>query len=337
MGVMIRASTLTGYITVANRHKLNPLTLLAEVSIDATLIGDLEQRLPLSAACKLLEISAERSACQTFGLEMSELRRQRDVGPIGLLLAHARTLREALLTAERYRHLLNDALGIHVEIVNDTVLIREEIIAEAKVQTRQATELAVGVMFRICRALLSPGWRPRSINFTHTTQSDISYYRSFFGCSVNFGQDFNGIVCAAADLDLPNSAADPALVRYAESLTAPLIATATSSFVFDVRRAIYLLLPLNEATVKGVAGNLCLSTHTLQRHLGTSGTEFISLLSDVRQDLAIRYLSNPRFPIGRIAVLLGYTSQASFTRWFIAKFSTTPSAWRTKIQNHLPK
>ena len=32
--------------------------------------------------------------------------------------------------------------------------------------------------------------------------------------------------------------------------------------------------------------------------------------------------------IGRVAALLGYTRQASFTRWFVAHFGMTPRAWR---------
>lgn len=330
MGTMIRASTLTGYLEVASRHKLNSLELLAGVGIEAAQVGDQGQRVPLSAVCRLLELSAERAGCTTFGLEMSELRQRRDVGPIGLLLAHARTLREALLMAERYHHLLNDALAIYIETVDDTVLIREEIIAGADVQTRQATELAVGVLSRICRVLLGAGWRPRSVNFTHAAPADASYHRRYFGCAVHFDREFNGIVCVAADLDVANPAADPALVRYGESLAAPLDAADHESIVFEVRRAIYLLLPLNEATIDGVAGKLRLSGRSLQRHLAEHGAEFIELLSDVRHELAIRYLSNPKFPIGRIAALLGYTRQASFTRWFIARFGQPPRAWRAE-------
>ncbi|MBA5635929.1 AraC family transcriptional regulator [Duganella sp. LX20W] len=330
METLIRASTLTGYLEVASRHKLNALALLAEVGITAAQVGDQEQRVPLAAVCRLLELSAERSGCATFGLEMAALRQRRDVGPIGLLMSHARTLRESLLTAERYHHLLNDALAIHIETVDDTVLIREEIIAGAGVQTRQATELAVGVLSRICRVLLGEGWRPKSVNFTHAGPADASFHRRYFGCGVHFGREFNGIVCVAADLDAPNPAADQALVRYAESLAAPLNAADHESIVFEVRRAIYLLLPLNEATVDGVAVKLRLSGRSLQRHLREHGTEFIDLLSDVRHELAVRYLGNPRFPIGRIAALLGYTRQASFTRWFISRFGKPPSAWRAE-------
>lgn len=325
---MIRANTLIGYFQVARRHGLNPLGLLESAGIEASLIGNPDQRIPVSAACALLEMSAERSKCHTFGLEMAELRSRRDVGAIGLSLAHARTLRDALLTAERYSHLLNDALGLHIEPSGELVTIREEIITDAPFQARQATELAMGVLTRICRALLNPNWHPRGVCFTHPAPADISFHRRFFGCSVTFGGEYNGIVCAAADLDFPNPAADPELARYVEGLSAPWNGLDAKSIVLEVRRAIYLLLPLGQATVEDVACSLHLSTRTLQRKLCEADTEFTSLLSDVRSNLAVRYLSNATFPLGRISALLGYSRQASFTRWFISRFGRPPSAWR---------
>jgi AraC-like DNA-binding protein len=328
MEPMIQARTLTGYSVVARRHGLNPYDLMREVGLDAGLLVNPAERMSATAACKLLEISAERSACETFALEMAELREKFDVGAIGLLLAHKRTLREALTTAVHYRHLLNDALGLYLETNNDIVTIREDVICDAPIQTRQATELAVGMMDRVCRALLGQSWKPRSVNFMHSAPGDLRFQRRFFDCPVLYESDFNGIVCGAADLDLPNTAAEPELVQYAESLVVPLDTHRPGSIVLEVRKTIYLLLPLGQASIKDVARALHLSTRTMQRRLKEVDYDFASLLVNVRHNLAVRYLVNARHPIGRIAELLGFSSQASFTRWFIAHFGMTPRAWR---------
>jgi AraC-like DNA-binding protein len=66
----------------------------------------------------------------------------------------------------------------------------------------------------------------------------------------------------------------------------------------------------------------------MQRQLESAGTSFSDLVEQVRHNLALRYMMNARYPIGRVAVLLGYTRQASFTRWFTARFGKTPSGWR---------
>ncbi|WP_342116030.1 AraC family transcriptional regulator [Pseudoduganella sp. OTU4001] len=333
MTTLIRVTTLTGYFRVAHRHGLDPLGLLREAKIDAASLGKADYRIPVSSACWLLDTSAARAGCPTFGLEMAELRNKDDAGPVGILLAHQRTLREALYAIVQYRSLLNDALGLHIETGGELVTLREEIIADVPGKTQQAMELAIGILTKICRGLLGQRWKPRSVHFTHAAPADRRFHRAFFDCPVTFGSDFNGIVCAAVDLDVPNPMADPELVRYAETLTRPLNQSQTGLLTLEVRKAIYLLLPMEQAAVDQVARKLNLSSRTLQRQLAAAGTDFSTLLSDVRHELAMRYLANVRYPIGRIAALLGFSRQASFTRWFIGRCGMTPRTWRTNHKN----
>ena len=327
MTTMIRATTLTGYFRVAHRHGLDPLALLAEVGLDAACLGTPDFRIPVSAACRLLDLSAARAHCPTVGLEMAELRQKSDAGVLGILLAHQRTLRSALYAIVQYRSLLNEALGVHIESSEQLVTIREEIVADDTGPSAQAMELAIGVLTKICRGLLGPRWKPRNVHFTHAAPAERHRHRAFFDCPVTFGSDFNGIVCAAADLDTANPAADPELVHYAETLMRPLAPFVPSSLTLEVRKMIYLLLPMEQANLGAVASRLNLSTRTLQRQLGEQGADFSALLSDVRHELAQRYLSNGRYPVGRIAALLGFGRQASFTRWFIGRFGMSPRAW----------
>ncbi|SAL81886.1 AraC family transcriptional regulator [Caballeronia arvi] len=327
---MVRARALSGYLQVARRHGLMPLELLRQVGLDAVVLPNLEQRIPITAVCQLLESAASSAKCPTFGLEMADTRQPLDFGMLELMLSHKRTLREVLLAAIQYRHLLNEALAIHVEAGGSTVVIREEIIAEQGITTHQATELAMGVLARSCVAVLGEHWQPRGVYFSHPAPASISYHRRFFGCPITFNSDFNGIVCAAEDLDRPNPNADLELVRYAESLANPLNVSGPNSIVLDVRKTIYLLLPIDQAAVDQVANHLHLSVRTMQRQLGTAGTNFSDLVEEVRRELAARYLSNRRYPIGQVAMLLGYPRQSTFTQWFTARFGTSPRAWRNK-------
>jgi AraC-like DNA-binding protein len=186
----------------------------------------------------------------------------------------------------------------------------------------------MGILARHSSALLGNFWKPRAVHFTHSAHADLRFHRRFFGCPLEFGSDFNGFVCAAADLDYPNPAADPELVRYAESLATALNVTGADSTALEVRKAIYLLLPIEHATVELVARHLHLSVRTMQRQLGAADTSFSALVEEVRRELAVRYMSNPRYPIGRVAALLGYNQQGSFTNWFTSRFGMTPRDWR---------
>ncbi|TDN57839.1 AraC family transcriptional regulator [Paraburkholderia sp. BL10I2N1] len=330
MQTMLRSASMSGYFDVTRRLGLNPFELVQLVGLDAAALANPDDHVPVSAACRLLELTAQKAKCPTLGLRMAETRQQFGTGVVNVLLAHKRTLREVLFAAAQYRHLLNEALAVYVETTGDTVTIREEIVVEPGTPTTQAIELAIGVLTRHSSALLGAHWNPWGVHFTHQAPKDLTFHRRFFGCPLTFGSDFNGVVCAAADLDYPNPGADPELVRYAESLINPHNASKTDSIALDVRQAIYLLLPLEQATVEPVARHLGLSVRTMQRQLKSVNTSFSDLVEDVRHDLAERYMSNPGYPIGRVAALLGYTQQGSFTAWFASRFQMTPREWRVR-------
>jgi AraC-like DNA-binding protein len=323
-----RAAALTSYPQVALRLGLNPHEFMRRFGLDPATLMNREQRIPFASLCQLLEATAAESSTPSVGIQMAEARTAFDFGVIGVLLAHKRTLREVLNAMMHYRHLLNDALGLYVETTGSEVIVREENLCEIGIWPRQTMELAVGVLARTCAAVLGPNWRPASVHFTHAAPADLRIHSRIFGCPLVFESEFNGFVCPASDLDKPNPMADPELVRYAEGLAASASAAGRQTISAEVRNAIYLLLPVEQASTEDVARHLHLSVRSLQRHLEDAGTTFSNLLDEVRQELAVRYMSNERYPIGRVASLLGYTQQASFTQWFSRRFGMAPRTWR---------
>src|SRR6186997_1318264 len=98
MSSLIRAASLKNYFEVAEQLELNPQPLLRAVGLSRAMLADPERRIPAVAAVRLLEDSAQASACDTFGLRMAESRQLSDLGVLSLLLIHQPTLRDALVT-----------------------------------------------------------------------------------------------------------------------------------------------------------------------------------------------------------------------------------------------
>ncbi|WP_229721950.1 AraC family transcriptional regulator [Marinobacterium nitratireducens] len=322
---------LTNYIEVAQHLGLNPHEMLRRVGLSKALIEQPEQRIPTVAAVTLLEESARESGCQTFGLRMAESRQLADFGAISLMLMHQPTLRDAIRTTVQYRHMLNEALAVYLEEAGRTVIIREEVVTDVPMPTRQAIELAIGIMYRLSGALLGANWRPHSVNFTHEAPADLHLHRRLFRCNLEFGAEFNGIVCAAADLDKPNPLADSALARFAQHYVDSLAVTDARSVVLDVRKAIYLLLPMGRASIEQIAEALGMNVRSLQRRLAEHDETFSNLINSVRRELVMRYMENESYSMSQIADLLGYGMPSSFTRWFIAQFGVAPVQWRASI------
>jgi AraC-like DNA-binding protein len=313
MKTKVRAAVLANYIEVAQSLKLDPHSLLRKVGLNKTILSNPDNQISIDAALALLEDSTRESGCITFGLLMAESRQLSDFGVVSLVLTHQKTLRDVMRTIIQYRHLLNGSLAMHIEDVGDRVIIREEIMADNQTFSRQGIELALGVLHRMCNALLESHWHPISIHFTHNAPADLNLHRRIFGfgSALEFGSEFNGILCNAANFDYPNPTADPVMAQYAERLMNTLPAANQISVVKEVRRTIYFLLPMGRATIEQVAQGLGLNVRSLQRQLEGSGSIFSDLVNDVRRELAVRYIENPKFSLSHIAELLGYAMPKS--------------------------
>ena len=310
--------------------------MLRRFRIDARALRDSEMQIPVRRVASLLEATAEQSGCSDFGLRMAGQRRVSDLGVIGLLVSHQPTLSDVLDTMMRYRNLLNAALALHVEEAGDVVVVKEELVVDFDAPKIQSYELAVGILSRLFHSVLGPRWRPLSAHFTHARPKHVALHRKLFGERIEFENEFNGLTCLKADLHRPNAVADPKLARYAAQFVDSLHEVGETSTAHEVRKSIYLLLPLGNASMLRVASSLGLHERTLQRRLSADGAEFSDLLNGVRRELAERYLSNRSYSVTRAAEMLGYTQLSSFTRWFVGEFGTPPGAWRNRNPQSAP-
>jgi len=328
MDTLVRTITLNGFLNVCNLHSVNSHALLRKVGLDASALVDPERHISAETLCKLLDLAGQESGSPAFGIQMAQQRQTLDFGILGVLMRHQPNLRDMWLAAIQYRKLLNDATAISLEQSGDMSLLRFELLVDSRIPQTQSCELLAGVMMRTCQAILGPAWSPKEMRFMHAAPPEQYLHKQFFGCPVVFGSEFNGMVLRTLDMDASNPAADPELVRYAESLAMPMSALGESALLQEVRKHIYLLMPLEQACIERVAEQLHLSTRTLQRQLDQHGTSFSEILDTVRRNLVLRYMNNSRYSIGQVAALTGYSRQASFTRWFHANFGASPRQWR---------
>jgi AraC-like DNA-binding protein len=260
---------------------------------------------------------------------MAESRLLSNLGAVGMLVRDQATLRDSLAMLMRYQPLLNGSQSLAVEDIGGRVIIREALIAgNANQPTRQRVELALGVMVRLIRQLVRPDWRPQRVCFEHSAPRDLSAHHRFFGPHVEFDCDFNGIVCAKADLDARNPSADPAMARYAQQLIDASAVTQQTTMLEDVRRSILLLLPSGRCSVEQVADNLGVVCRTVQRRLADQGKSFSSIVNDIRVELATRHVIESDRPLTEVATLLGFSAPSGFSRWYHAQFGCSPKESR---------
>lgn len=104
-----------------------------------------------------------------------------------------------------------------------------------------------------------------------------------------------------------------------------------------VKMRAYILTKADESvSAEEVAQYLNMSVRTLRRRLADIGMSFNEIRLQVRMQAAQRYLKSSHLSIERIANIVGYSDQASFTRAFQKWSGITPDALRRKHRRQNP-
>jgi len=335
---LVRAASLTGYFAVADELQLNVTQLLRRAGLSRTMMSDPEQMLPARSVVHLLEDSADASGCLTFGLRMAERRQLSDIGLLSLLIVHQPTLGDALDVLSEYRNRINSNLTLQIEHHDDAIFLREHFGLQQPLYSRQVSDLALGVLYKMCRSVMPQQWRPHCVSFSYEkpSSSDRPLYDRLFDCPLQFGADFDGIVVDSSDMQRRNPMSDMALASHARELVGGMLAPGNRSVAEEVEQSIRILMPMGRATIGEVAHALGTNVRTLQRRLERDGVAFSELLDRVRIQQVGHHFASRHLRLTDVAHLLGYSSLASFSSWYRNRFNQTPSAGRREVQGSKP-
>jgi len=91
--------------------------------------------------------------------------------------------------------------------------------------------------------------------------------------------------------------------------------------------------PGREGTLERVGEKMGMSARSLRYHLKMAGVSFHDIRNEVRKTFAVRYLKETSMPLNKIAEVLGYSDQASFTKAYRGWTGVTPGDTRRKFSS----
>ena len=331
---MVRAASLGGYLECMAALGTDPAPLLREQGLTRTQLANPEAPISAQAVVRLLERSAQASGCRTLGLRMAEGRLLANLGSASLLILHQPSLRHSLEALREFRSRINSTLVLTLDEQEGEAVLREDLVLAVPEPAVQAHELGLGVLVRLCRAVLGDGWSPRLACLTSEAPvgTDLARFRRLLRCDLQFAAEFNALVFPASDLDRSGALADPGMAAHARSLLDAVRRGAARTAREQVEGLIHLLLPAGRATIQACAASQGLTVRTLQRRLDDEGAVFSELLNAARMQLCVQYLANPRLRITDVAAMLGYSSIAAFSRWHAGAFGIPAGQSRKRLK-----
>ena len=173
--------------------------------------------------------------------------------------------------------------------------------------------------------------QPNGAHELKITATEGKTREHIFGDCVEFGHDFNGIVCAQADLDLPNPGADPAMAKYARDLLEASLAGPTDDMSRDIRELVVMMLGTGPCTIERVAQHMGVDRRTVHRRLAREQQTFSGVVDTVRRELAERYLKDRSRSLADVSSLLGFAAPSGFSRWYRRQFSRRALDARARV------
>jgi AraC-like DNA-binding protein len=325
-----RASSLGPIAEVLDRQGGSILRVLDAVDLPASLLDQPEMLVPLREQFRLLERAARMTGDAEFGARLGKNVKVRKLSAFGGWVSAAATLSGAI---DRSRRGLNRMLQTSTELsltLHGPIAQWSIEFLDPECEGRYHNEmLGLGYMIDLVRCYAGRDWTPDLVLTIASKGTPKGRLEQILKANVSTGHDVPAIHFDAQLLShrcMASARAHVADHKANVSHEPPVPAEADE--LASIEAVTALALCESYPRIEWVAAKLGLTRRTLQRRLNERGTNFAALVGTVVQRQALDLLARGSEPLTGIALRLGYSDLAHFSRAFKRWTGMAPSAYR---------
>lgn len=320
---LIRATVLSPALAFLRRVGAPVERLVEAAKLHPDVLEDREAWIPLVFANRVVELAACRTGIPDLGLRATRDVHPFELGTYGRLIAEPGTLRGALETSQQMKPAWNSGERVRLTRVGREIHLEHRFLVGCDESWRQSVGISLMLHVNLLHQASGGRWRPGHLDLP------VRASRMFQECPI----------LADARIDF---AAPAMTIRFPASLLAlplprPLAATsiarrpfeaAPREFAASVRTLVSSLLGTGYPGLALVADAAGMTVRTFQRRLRENALTYSEIVSEVRRAEGSRLLVESKMPITNIALQLGYSDHAHFTRAFRAWTGVSPHEFR---------
>lgn len=278
-----------------------------------------------------------------LGLEIGKFFRPEHIGTLGYLCLSSDTFADLIKRFERFFPLMwrgykletnyHDELYtavVELDPLPSALFLNDAFLMDAM---RLSATTAIAGITHIIRTLCGHDFNPAMITIEGSSPTNLSPYEDFFGCPVHFSKT-QSIVSFSTDYFSKPIFSNKALPLKALELKAETELKnleKSDAFLTAFFKELTQSLHLGKPTMAYVAKALDISRATLQRKLNDRNITFQATLDQTRLERAKIYLADPTISIIEISLLLAFSEQSAFARFFKRETGLTPLQYRKQI------
>ena len=189
---------------------------------------------------------------------------------------------------------------------------------------------ALMIMTQVIQLALGPGWRPRKIRIQSGSEADLLGNEFLRNINIEFNARVTGVEFPVRAFTKPLKTSPTTMLNARNSDPARNLSTEPLEALYSLISG-FMESSINPS-IEVAAEASGVSIRTLQRYLKSQSTSYSKLLDQVRLDVAMKLLADPKNSITDVTTELGYANIAHFSRAFKRLAGISPRSYR-KIVN----
>ena len=322
-------------VQAASALGVDRAVLLRDAGISQDLLSAPAEHIPLSNYMDLYRMAAERSGDPDIGLYVGHIIYFTGMNLHLYMTTICRNLKEYFNVIPSTIRIRGDTGRVLIRPQGEFIRLEWHPLSEETATWRPLVDEMLKSSAEIVSAICALPVPVRAAEFSYPAPDDTRALKRTFGSNLKFG-------CEVSCLYFSREVVHYPLIDVGFELGADFWAGPRSvfdepltvdPFLRDTRIAIRRALPGGALTIDSLALELTVSRRTLQRRLSALQSSFKTMLQDVREEQSRRYLDDPRLAVTEIALLLGYSDQASFSNAFKSWCGCAPTEYRQRISD----
>ncbi|PHR99476.1 MAG: hypothetical protein COA68_08670 [Oceanobacter sp.] len=291
-------------------------------------VSTARKRLTFAEWWALLDQLDHQYKGQAVAVELSQMVSPAHVGILGYLTLACTSVLEAFIRFEQYQGLVYDG-------PRASMIMRDGLVGLVWDRnygcSHPLSDIVIlgGMMTFLRRMTGRTDLAAQRTELVWPELQDADKFQTCQGGELVFNCTANGLWLEADVLALPLSAQDSEISARLdrEAKNALLALSPEASFLHHFRQALITPVQRGEATLANLASSFAMSERTLARRLNAAGTDFRTELLTLKIQLAKEYLNDGHLTLTEVALLLGYSEQAAFSRAFKKEVGQSPGLW----------
>lgn len=316
----VSAGLARGLVNLAVAKGADRAILLARAGIAEDELADIDTRILFANYVTLMRMGKELARDPALALHYGETSNFAEVSIVGLIGAASETMAEALQQLNRYGRLVIEFDGGPNRFATERADSQSYWLIDAREHPNEFPELTESTFARmICgpRALGIPQLA-RAIQVTHPQPDYADEVERVFGAPVTYDAPRNAMLIdnkwTNFRIQTQPRYSFGVLSKHADQLLKEL--EASKSVRGKVESLLMPVLHKGDASMDAVAEKMAMSRQTLFRRLKDEGTNFETVLDELRHKLALDYLGSRKVSVNETAYLVGFSDPAAFSRAF---------------------